>query len=529
MRNWGSRILALAVLAVLGALLLTVPPWLLEQVTRLRDAGVSSLWIRVYMGVVIAGGSLTAGITVWTLWKLWRGTAKKRQRRVEDGQTPRELSAEEKTAQVDRNLLDAEKLRESAAISPEERRELERMIAEVETKRAAGRLEIVVFGTISSGKSAVLNALAGREIFSTELKGGTTVRRNEITWSGDDRIVLVDTPGLAEVDGELHQQVATEAARNADMVLLVVDGPLRAYEHELARQLAAMEKRIIVCLNKTDWYDERQQAGLLAQLHEQLAGIVGEDDIVPVQAQAVKRLRVRRMAAGDEIEEWVDEPADVSILAERMLRVLRREGNELLLANLLLQSRALVAEAKQHVKATLDEAAWRVVDRHMWAAGSAAALSPVPVLDLAAGSAITTKMVIELARVYQRDFDLDSATQLLGQLGKNLLAILGASAATPVVTSAVASMLKTIPGAGTIAGGLLQGLVQVLITRWVGAVFVRYFGEEMEESATSLADVARREWQRLTQPRELAKLVQLARQHWGRDETLKEEERLEDE
>ena len=70
-------------------------------------------------------------------------------------------------------------------------------------------------------------------------------------------MVLVDTPGLAEVRGEVRAAEAADAAKNADLVLFVVDGPLKSYESELLEALAAMEKRIVVCLNKEDWYDAR--------------------------------------------------------------------------------------------------------------------------------------------------------------------------------------------------------------------------------------------------------------------------------
>ena len=83
------------------------------------------------------------------------------------------------------------------------------------------------------------------------------VSRSEIPWPAGDRVVLVDTPGLAEVRGESRAADAAEAAKNADLVLFVVDGPLKSYESELLEALAAMEKRIVVCLNKEDWYDAR--------------------------------------------------------------------------------------------------------------------------------------------------------------------------------------------------------------------------------------------------------------------------------
>ena len=68
-----------------------------------------------------------------------------------------------------------------------------------------------------------------------------------------------------------------------------------------------------------------------------------------------------------------------------------------------------------------------------------------------------------------------------------------------------------MPIAGTIAGGALQGIVQALVTRWIGAVFIGYFQAEMKLPPEGLANLARREWQRLTSPAELLKFLQEAR------------------
>jgi hypothetical protein len=83
------------------------------------------------------------------------------------------------------------------------------------------------------------------------------------------------------------------------------------------------------------------------------------------------------------------------------------------------------------------------------------------------------------------------------------------------VTSALASLVKSVPIAGTIAGGALQGLVQALVTRWIGSVFIEYYKAEMQLPAEGLANVARREWQKLTSPAELMRFVQLAREKLG--------------
>jgi uncharacterized protein (DUF697 family) len=234
-------------------------------------------------------------------------------------------------------------------------------------------------------------------------------------------------------------------------------------------------------------------------------------DVVAVRSRPVSRRRVHVLADGAEEEDATTEPADISPLARRMLSIIERDGRELLLANLLLQSRGLVDESKQRVMAALDERADALIAKYMWAAGGATAINPIPLLDLAGGSAITVKMVLDLAAIYQQKIDADTIVTLLGQLGKNLLAMVGATAATPAVAAGIASLLKTVPGIGTIAGGILQGLVQALVTRWIGRVFCEYFKNEMEPPPGGLAELARRQWAELTTPDQLKKLIQ-----WGR-------------
>ena len=279
----------------------------------------------------------------------------------------------------------------------------------------------------------MLNALAGRDVFRTDPVGGTTVTRSEITWPGTDKVVLVDTPGLAEVKGYDRAVSAREAARDADLVLFVVDGPLREFEHQLLEQLVQMEKRVVVCLNKEDWFAADDRRRLLQQLAEQTANLVASQDIVGCAARPAARMRVRVLASGQEVEESVTEEPDIQALADRMLAVVARDGRDLLTANLLLQARGMASEAKRRIQSTLDKQADEIVNRGMWQAGAAAALAPLPVLDVAASLAISANMVLSLARVYRQSIDLETASRMIGELGKNLVAILGTTAAAPAV------------------------------------------------------------------------------------------------
>ena len=157
------------------------------------------------------------------------------------------------------------------SVSAELRTEIEKALQALDKKQADSRLEIVAFGTISSGKSSLLNSLAGRQVFASDVIGGTTSVRSEVPWPTSDHVILVDTPGLAEVRGEQRAAIAASAAKNADLVLMVVDGPLKSYEVDLVNRLREMEKRIVVCLNKEDWYDDEEEQ----QLAQQIADIGG--------------------------------------------------------------------------------------------------------------------------------------------------------------------------------------------------------------------------------------------------------------
>lgn len=513
--RWSEKVLLLAALAAVGVLLVWIPPQLVEQYERVRGWGPRYAYI--YLAIVGTGGAILLGLTVTVFWKLWSATRAKQAQRQRQAKNPSQLSAEEQRQEVADNLASVGELGADATISDDVKRQLKSLAAKVEQKQLSHKLEIVAFGTVSSGKSSLLNALAGRDAFQTDPRGGTTVQRQEIPWPGNDRVLLVDTPGLGEIDGEEHIAVAAEAARDADLVLMVVDGPLRQSEYKLLARLGDMEKRVLLCLNKGDWYEPADQKKLVGQLAGLVKEYIPAEDVIAVRAQPVMRTRVRVLPDGQEIQEQVREPPELGALADKMLAIVRRDGTDLLLANLLLQSRGLLDEAKQKVRESLDRRAWEIVERYTWGAGAAAAVSPFPVLDLFAGSAITAKMVVDLAQVYRQPLDFNAAVTLLSQLGKNLVAILGVNLAAPAVTSVIASLLKgTVPLAGQFAGGLLQGIVQALVTRWIGAVFIGYFKAEMQMPAEGLANLARREWQRLTSPAELIKLVQQARQVFGR-------------
>ena len=502
-----SGLMYLVLAAIAGTVLIYVPGKILEQYQAVSESGtVASV---LYIIAVSVGCVLFFGAFGLVFYRIYRNTKLKQKRLEERNKNPSELSSSQQKSELDENMDMVRKMQESA--KDDMQSEIEPLVRDLEEKDREKKLEIVAFGSISSGKSSVLNLLAGRDAFRTDAKGGTTMTRNEIPWPGQDQVFLVDTPGLGEVDGEEHIHIAASSAKDADIVLVVVDGPLREHEFTLLEKLAAMEKRALICVNKSDWYKPEDREKLIGQIKEQTKDFVEGEDVVFVQAKPVDRIRHHIDSDGNTVEERVTVDPDIEQLAKRMLNVVRRDGSDLLLANMLLQSRGIVEKAKQAVERALDETAKGIVDKYMWTAGGVAAASPFPIFDLAAGCAVNTKMVMDLAKVYQQSIDLDTVTNLLGQMGKTLLTTISTNTTGPIVAAAVGSLLKTVPGIGTVAGGAVQGIAQAIVARWIGYVFIDYFKNEMQQPEGGMAALARSKWDMVTSVVELRKLVKQSR------------------
>src|ERR1700743_2168751 len=100
-------------------------------------------------------------------------------------------------------------------LRPQERAGVEKEMHDIEeftSKLENGRLEIAAFGEVGSGKSALLNALAGEKIFAVSAEHGST---DKIAKTGfkNTKLFLVDTPGINEAAGAVRRKLGREDGR----------------------------------------------------------------------------------------------------------------------------------------------------------------------------------------------------------------------------------------------------------------------------------------------------------------------------
>jgi GTP-binding protein Era len=136
---------------------------------------------------------------------------------------------------------------------------------------------VVVAGRPNVGKSTLVNALCGEKVAITSQVPNTT--RRKLFGVADDpeyQLALVDLPGFQRPLDPLTerlQQTVDASFEDVDVVLLVVDARSRigAGDRFVARRLFALEKPVVIALNKID---RLKRAHVLSQM--QVASTLGD-------------------------------------------------------------------------------------------------------------------------------------------------------------------------------------------------------------------------------------------------------------
>lgn len=331
-------------------------------------------------------------------------------------------------------------------------------------KLARGDLEIVVFGEISTGKSALINALSGDELASVDVQGGWTKDISRVGWDAcayripgfaESSVLLVDTPGLNEVDGQDRADLAREAAARADLILFVTDSDLNEVEYTALTTLAATHKPIILVLNKIDQYNPQQRERLQEVLQaDRLRQILPDAPLVMTAADPREVQYVIESADGSTREEWRKPPANIEDLKAAILEVLERDGRSLLALNA-----AMFAADKSDRIASLrvqlrERKANQTIMSYAAIKAAAVAFNPIAIADVLGGTAVDGAMIVTLARIYGLEMTTSHARELI----KSILKAAGLVMLGEAVVSISSSLFKAVTaGVGVVVSAVPQG------------------------------------------------------------------------
>ncbi len=387
---------------------------------------------------------------------------------------PRATSTDEshtaQTSEALRSLLDDKSIPDSV------RHELRDDFGQIESlleKLAAGELHIAVFGRVSVGKSALGNALLGRDAFSTGVLHGTTQKRDAQRWQevAGQGLHLIDTPGINELSGEERERLAFDVAAISDLVIFVVDGDMTQTEIGALTTLSKTQRPLLIALNKSDRYTDDERERLLQRLREHAVGLVRLDDVIACAAHPADKRVVVVDALGKESETHVAQPADVADLATHLRAIAEREGKTLAALNAGLFAGELSDRVAVRVAAARRELADRIIRNYCLAKGIAVALNPIPVADLLAAASLDVALVLHLAKVYGQPLTRAEAGTLIATICAQLAALMGAIWGVHLVSSAlkgVSAGLSTVVTAGA------QGALAWYATEIVGRAAEHY-------------------------------------------------------
>jgi len=365
-------------------------------------------------------------------------------------------------------------------LTPRERQGLEPEIAELQQmleKLEQMVIQIAVFGMVGRGKSSVLNALLGENVFATGAVHGVTRSQQSANWQisrekigglknqeilrvslkslGSARIELIDTPGIDEVDGESREELARSVAQQADLILFVIAGDMTKVEYEALSQLRLASKPILLVFNKTDQYPRADRQAIYTKIRdERVKQLLSPEEIVMTAASPLVPKAIMQ-EDGSVAAELVAGVPQIQELKVKILEVLDREGKALVALNSMIFADNVQEMVIQRKMSIRDRRANKIIWNGVITQAVAIAVSPVTVIDLVSTAIIDVSMILALSRLYGISMNQQGAIALMQKIAMGM----GGITASELLTTLGLGSLKTLFGASTIAtGGLTTGL-----------------------------------------------------------------------
>jgi len=320
-----------------------------------------------------------------------------------------------------------------------------------------GVFRFAVFGAVSRGKSALINALVGRDLLATGPTNGVTQWPQTLIWdepfeppfkppfepireSTDTpaqpfpvelRVELIDTPGIDEISGEARADSAFAIAQQVDAILFVVSGDVTQTEYQALCRLWQAQKPLLVVFNKIDLYPDLDREAIVQRLQalgdrHQLP--LRPEEVILTAAQPAPVLLSRpgfesgftpnfEQPSGQPTEPrqetWITPPPQIEPLRTALRRLVQTEGETLLALNALTQARQLEVELAATAIRQREQAAEALIWNFVRTKAAIVGLNPLLVLDVLGGTVTDLLCIRQLAKLYGLPMTSHQAGKLL--------------------------------------------------------------------------------------------------------------------
>ena len=433
-----------------------------------------NVWDRLAAGpkpILFAYLAVMAALITAAVWLVWRLVVRRK-----PGEKARRKPARLTREEIEARLRAADEAGVDTSAAQAE-------LHELAARQREHSVHLCFFGEISTGKSSLIKALIPDADVVVNAVGGSTLDITHYHWqdAAGAKILLTDVPGTGGLEGGLDE-VAEQEARRSQVVVFVCDGDLTRPEKQAIEWLLALEKPLIIVMNKSDRYDAKEQSLLMQRLLDHLSDLGSEltrDRVVAVSAGGQADV-IEKKADGKEKVARRERAADIGVLVVAINRLLEENAAEIDSS----RDRAVFSLAAEK----LDEAERRYREQRAEQivrsstrkaiVGALAAISPGT--DIIIQSYVGTTMTRALCNLYgaaPRDLDIEEFLSLSqSRVGRAL----------PLTLAVAGNGLKAFPGIGTVAGGLVHAVAYGLIFDALGHSLVhtlRKHGELKPETA----------------------------------------------
>ena len=313
---------------------------------------------------------------------------------------------------------------------------------------ATGRFNLAIFGKTGVGKSTLVNAIFGEEVARTGI-GEPVTRGSHLYLDRIGYLGIVDTQGLevgkdnkeilselGKAMREMRRRPLSEQIHVAWYCVRGMDRRFEEAEADFVRRLDELGLPVVLVLTQVPMRDGRYHPDaveLVRKIEEHrlpLAG--GQPYLVNARADA-----------------FADQPAHgLQNVLDATFRVAPEGVHGALVAAQAIDAARKAKEAQGYIGAAVTAAA-------------GAAFIPIPFSDAAALVPIQLGMMAKIAQLYA--IQVDRAA---------LLALASTTVATQAGRATFGGLLKMVPGAGAVAGGMMSAGVATSFTYAMGQAWL---------------------------------------------------------
>lgn len=340
-------------------------------------------------------------------------------------------------------------------------------------------LNVLIAGKTGAGKSTLINAVFGKEVAVTGSGRPVTQHVERFT---KDNFSIFDTKGLEmeafdETISDIKDLLKDQKTKTADEQihiawLCIREGDRRVEDGERKLFELLKENKIptIAVITKAS-QDADEKGEKLSDIVKKELGINDEIHIQRVRALEVEddEGEIKKIMGLDK-----DSNKGKDGLLEKSYCLLP-EGQKEAFARHQKHNDELrkKAETREHARA--------LINRYSVLAGGVAA-TPIPFSDFALLLPTQIGMITHVSNAYGLDMSADTAKKLA-------IAFAGVAGAGFGIKLAVGSLLKIIPGLGSLAGGAMNATIAATTTKLMGHAYLSYLDDNFDELENAISSI----------------------------------------